>query len=96
MELLKDMVIVGLFIMLVGMAALQAARIVKFIKYQKLRKLHREKMARIRERNRIRGFIASMQEAHKDIDRLFYEKEIIARAEQRNELPGSFYEGMVG
>lgn len=95
MELLKDMVIVGLFIMLVGMAALQAARIVKFIRYKKLRKLHRERMARIKQRNRTREFISQIKENHKAIDKLFYEKAILKHEEQRKELPDSFYERMV-
>ena len=95
MEILKDMVIVGLFIVLVGMVALQVARIVKFIRYQKLRRIYRERIARIRERNRTREFVSQIKANHKAIDRLFYEKAVLKNEEQRKELPGSFYERMV-
>lgn len=87
MEILRNIVIIGLF---VGLAALQAERIILCMR---LRKIHRKRIKKIRERKRIHEIMAESYEIKMDIDKLFREKEILRNTD--NKLPKTFYEGIV-
>jgi hypothetical protein len=81
MELLKDMVIVGLFAMMVMMAVLQVVRIVKAFEYMKVRKQHCKDMARLRERRKIREHVMESQKSRAEIEKLFAIRKMIRNEE---------------
>ena len=77
MGLLKNIVIIGLFVMMVAMVILQVARIMKFVKYQKIRK---RKLERIRERNKTRAIMQEAKLIKQDLETAMYARMVIRNA----------------